>query len=140
MALTGAALAATPVTSLGYDYVPEQVAYRGLTGTLTLDGVEYGGRRGDKRDYLEAVLPLCPDAAEIERRRRRRWVIGNAIAMGSVGGVIVTGVVRPDAQGPMLGFAGGMLVGGTVAISGSSFRRSIAAYNHCSVPLNGFTP
>jgi hypothetical protein len=100
-----------------------------------LDGVPISGHRSDLRNYLEYALPFCPDAERVERRRRLRWRLGNAVAFTSIGGGIVSGLVAPDAQVPMIAFGGGALVGMGITLSSASMRRSVKTYNSCSVPL-----
>ncbi|MCB9742139.1 MAG: hypothetical protein H6741_35290 [Alphaproteobacteria bacterium] len=130
--LSAAPAQARSVRSLTYDELPTQIEWRPLAGELVLDGDDISGSRSDKRTYLEAVLPSCPDAARVEQRRRRRWKIGNLIFFGSIGGVVVSSFVAPEEQAPLLAFTGGALVGGAVALSGVSLQPSIRAFNACA--------
>lgn len=125
-----------PVETITYDDpLPSVVQYRGLRGELLLDGQEISGHRSDLRSYLEYALPYCPAAAKVERNRRVRWRVGNAVAFTSIGGVIVAGLVAPDAQVPMIALGGSALLGLGITASSASMVRSVRVYNSCSEAL-----
>lgn len=131
---------ARSVTSLTYDEMPAHIEYQPMRNRLALDGEEVSGSRGDKRAYLEAVLPYCAASDLTERRRRARWRAGNILFFGGLGGLVISSFVKPEDQAPQLAFAGVSLVGGAVALTGVSLQRSIRAYNRCASPEDPGAP